>query len=68
MPEKTILSIQSLLDDPNPDDFVNEDAAKLLKEDIVKYENVVRLYTAQFASYDNLQKMLSNFDIIIEYI
>ena len=31
--EKTILSVQSLLDDPNPDDFLNEEAAKLLKKD-----------------------------------
>ena len=68
VPEKIILSIQSLLDDPNPDNYLNENAAKLFKEDIVKYENVVRLYTAQFASYDNLQKILSNFDFKVDYI
>ena len=68
VPEKIILSIQSLLDDPNPDQYLNADAAKLFKEDIAKYENVVRLYTSQLATYDNLQKLLSNFDLTIEYI
>ena len=68
IPETIILSIQSLLDDPNPYDYLNENAAKLFLEDIGKYENAVRLHTAKFASYDNLQKLLSNFDIKIEYI
>ena len=67
VPEKIILSIQSLLDDPNPNDFLNENAAKLFRKDISKYENVVRLYTSKFASYDNLQKLLSNFDMNLEY-
>ena len=30
--EKIIYSIQSILDDPNADEFVNEEAAKLYKE------------------------------------
>ena len=68
IPEKIILSIQSLLDDLNPDYYLKKEAAKLFKENIEKYENVVRLYTSQFASYDNLQKLLSNFNMKIEYI
>ena len=68
IPEKIILSIQSLLDDPNPDIFVNENAAKLFREDISKYEKLVRFYTSEFASYDNLKILLSNFDMNLELI
>ena len=68
IPEKIILSIQLLLDDPNPDIFVNENAAKLFREDISKYEKLVRFYTSEFASYDNLKILLSNFDMSLELI
>ena len=68
IPKQIILSIQSLLDDPNPYDCLNETAAKIFKEDISKYENVVRLYVSQFASYENFKNLISNFDFIIEYI
>ena len=62
-----IISIQSLLDAPNPHDFLNETVAKLYIEDLHKYENRVRLYTAQFPNYENLKKLISNFDFKVEY-
>ena len=66
-PVQIILSIQSLLDDPNPELFLNETAAKLYREDINKYKDIVRLYTVQFANYENLLKLISDFDLEVEY-
>ena len=61
---KIIYSVQSLLDDPNPDDFLNEKAAKLFKEDRNIYNKIVREYTSNFASYskflDEMNKMNLN--------
>ena len=60
-----IYSVQSLLDDPNPDNFLNEKAAKLYKENRNNYEKIVKEYTSTFASYskflDEMKKM--NLDI-----
>ena len=62
-----IYSVQSLLDDPNTDDFINEKAAKLYKENRNIYDEIVRKYTSNFASYskflDDLKKM--SLEIII---
>lgn len=44
-----LLSITSLLDDPNPDDPLNKVAAKLFKEDINSYKKQARLYTINHA-------------------
>lgn len=41
---KVLLSISSLLDDPNPDDPLNATAAKLFKSDKNSYDNEVRSY------------------------
>ena len=49
--DKIIYSVQSLLDDPNPDDFINEEAAKLFKEDKNEYNRTVREYTSLYANY-----------------
>ena len=61
-----IYSVQSLLDDPNPDEFLNEKAAKLFKENRNIYDKIVREYTSTFASYskflDEMKKM--NLDIM----
>ena len=61
-----IYSVQSLLDDPNPDNFLNEKAAKLYKENRNNYEKIVKEYTSTFASYskflDEIKKM--NLDIM----
>ena len=60
-----IYSVQSILDDPNPYDFLNEKAAKLFKENRNIYNKIVREYTSTFASYskflDEIKKM--NLDI-----
>ena len=56
-----------MLDDPNTDDFINENAAKLYKENRNIYDEIVRKYTSNFASYskllDDLKKM--SLEIII---
>ena len=43
--DKIAISIQSILDEPNPDTFLNERAAKLYKEDRKTYEKTVKEYT-----------------------
>ena len=66
--DKTIISVQSLLDDPNPDDFLNEEAAKLLKKDKKKYEITVKNYTSQYANYLIFENELQNLNIKIKTI
>jgi ubiquitin-conjugating enzyme E2 D/E len=66
--DKTIISVQSLLDDPNPDDFLNEEAAKLLKENKKKYEITVKNYTSQYANYLIFKNELQNLNIKIKTI
>ena len=60
-----IISIQSLLDDPNPDIFVNEQAAKLYKEDKIKYEETVRNFTLNYANYLIFEKDLAKLNLKI---
>lgn len=45
-----LLSISSLLDDPNPDDPLVLIAAKLYKRDRNKYNDVARKFTLKYAS------------------
>ena len=61
-----IYSVQSLLDDPNPDNFLNEKAAKLFKEDRNIYNKIAREYTSNFASYQKFLEEMKrlNLDII----
>ena len=59
-----IYSVQSLLDDPNPDDFVNEEAAKLYKKDRNAYDKYVREYTSIYANYSKFLDDLKNMNII----
>eukprot|EP00701_Giardia_intestinalis_P002040 XP_001705864.1 Ubiquitin-conjugating enzyme E2-17 kDa 3 [Giardia lamblia ATCC 50803] len=47
---KILLSICSLLDDPNPDDPLNSAAARLLKTDKENYIRTVKKYTLDYAS------------------
>ena len=63
--EKIIISVQSLLDDPNPDIFLNEMAAKLYKEDKSKYDETVREYTSLFANYSKYLETIKKMDIKI---
>ena len=63
---KIILSVQSLLDDPNPDIFVNENAAKLYKENKTEYENTVRKYTSEYANFKIIQTELKKANFKME--
>ena len=65
---KTILSVQSILDDPNPDVFLNENAAKLYKENRKKYEETVKEYTLKYASFLNLENELSKYQLNIKHL
>lgn len=47
---KLLLSICSLLEDPNPDDPLRSDAAKLYKNDRPAYDSRVREYVTKHAS------------------
>jgi ubiquitin-conjugating enzyme E2 D/E len=46
---KVLLSICSLLSDPNPDDPLVPDIARIYKEDIVKFNNLARAHTNKHA-------------------
>lgn len=46
---KVLLSICSLLDDPNPDDPLNVDAAKIYLNDREEYNKIARKWTAEYA-------------------
>ena len=64
--EKIIYSIQSLLDDPNPDDFLNETAANLYKRDRNSYNETVKEYTIKFANYSRFLEDIKNMEINIK--
>ena len=59
--DKIILSVQSILNDPNPNDFLNKEAAKLFIENKEKYEETVIEYVKQFANYENFINDLNEF-------
>ena len=63
---RIILSIQSLLDDPNVDEFVNAEAAKLYKENKKAYENTVREWTIKYANFDTVQNELKKLNFKME--
>ena len=56
---KSIYSVQLLLGDPNPDDFINEVAAKLYKKDRIIYNETFENYTSLFANYLKFQEDLT---------
>ena len=47
---KILLSISSMLIDPNPESALNDEAAELYENDIDKYNETIRDYVKQFAS------------------
>ena len=49
-----IISIQSLLNDPNTDNYTNKEAADLYRLNRKEYEKTVRLYISKFANYSNI--------------
>ena len=66
--EKIIYSIQSLLDDPNPDNFLNGTAANLYKKDRRIYDETVREYTSLFSNYSKFLEDIKNMNIEINKI
>jgi len=48
--DKVLLSIQTLLQCPNPDDPLNPTAASLLKNDNKKYNDTVKSYVLKYAN------------------
>jgi len=62
-----ILSVQSLLDSPNPDDFLNEKAAKLYKENINEYEEIVKDNVMKYANFFIFEDELSKYEFKIEH-
>ena len=66
--DKIIYSIQSLLDDPNPDNFLNEIAANFYKKDRKIYDETVREYTSRFANYKIFLEDIKNMNIEINTI
>ena len=65
---KFFLSCQSILDDPNPYDHLNEKAAKLYIEDRKKYEETAKEYTLKYATFLNLQNELNKYKFNIEHV
>ena len=47
---KVLLSICSLMDDPNPDDPLVPEIADLLKQDKTKHDETARIYTLKHAT------------------
>ena len=66
--DKAIIAVQSLLDDPNPDDWYNIVAAELYKKNRKEYEETVKRYTSQYASFINLQNELSKYNLNFKHI
>lgn len=48
--QKTLLSIISLLDSPNPDDPLVPEIAKIYRESKIKYEAIAKEWTREFAT------------------
>ena len=65
---KIIISIQSLLDSPFPDIYLNAEAAKLYKDDINKYNETVREYTSIYSNYSKFMEDIKNIGIKYEII
>ena len=63
-----IYSVQSLLDDPNPDDFLNETAANLYKRDRKSYNEIVKEHTIKYANYSRFLEDIKNMDIKIKIL
>ena len=58
-----ILYIQSLLESPNLEVFVNQEAAKLYKENKNLYDNTVKDYINKYANYTIYKNKLKEYEI-----
>ena len=66
--ERIIYSVQSLLDDPNPDNFLNGTAANLYKKDRKSYDETVKEYTSLFSNHSKFLEDIKNMNIEINKI
>jgi len=57
---KVLLSIQSMLTDPNPDDALDAFKAQICLTDRKRYETEIKLHTAQNAS-DSIEDLLKKY-------
>ena len=65
---KMILTVQSILDEPDPDNCcLNEIASKLYKENKKKYEETVKEYTSKYANFITFQNQLKDYNLKIEH-
>ena len=55
--KKILISIQFILDDPNPDIFLNEEAAKLYKENKEEYIKKCIKYIKKYTNYDIFKRI-----------
>ena len=63
-----ILSIQSLLDTPDTNFFLNQKAAKLYNQNKNRYNEVVEKYTSKYANYSIFKKELDKLGIKDKFI
>ena len=66
--KSSVLSVQSILDSPNPDVFLNENAAKLYKENRYQYEETVKDYIIKYANFFIFEDELSKYGFKIKHI
>jgi ubiquitin-protein ligase len=64
----TIIYVQSILDEPNLFDWYNAGAAMLYEKNRIEYEETVKRYTSQYASFINLQSELSKYELNFKHI
>ena len=63
-----ILSIQSLLDTPDTNFFLNQKAAKLYNQNKNRYNEIVEKYTSKYANYSIFKKELDKLGIKDKFI
>ena len=62
-----VLSVQSLLDSPNPYNYLNEKAAQLYKENKYQYEKTVKYYVKKYANFLVFEDELKKYKLNIEH-
>ena len=58
-----ILTVQALLGNPNIDDFLNQEAAKLYKENKKLYDETVKDYVKKYANYSIYKNKLKEYEV-----
>ena len=65
--DKIIYSVLSLLDDPNVDSYINEEAVELYNDNKESYEKTIRYWTSEFANLKTVQNELKKLDFQMEF-